>query len=786
MRSLSLSRTHRRILALLIIASSLISGLLLWSPLSNVRAFKPVHFPGASASDKTHVQITEEAIKELIEGEGIVPGVNKVSKRMEKAIEQIKNGNKSTDFILDLYLMDAAHFTGDELEGGQTRVYGLYKNMKAALEANELGKARWALGSAFHAIQDFYSHSNWLETNHFSINPNVANFDNTAALLASAAPKNAVTCADCASPFSCVECANNVITSQLTTAWFQAKPGKNIKPFGRCSHGGFFDFSSDNPAKGGINKDTGSCDTPHGHLHFLATGIAKQHTKEFLKFIKKNVTLKQFKALLGIGGTLAFAIDTTGSMSQEIAGVRQGATAIVNGRLNTDLEPTKYVLVEIDDPTTNLIETDDPNVFIQAINALQADDGGDCPELAFTAMSKALEKFDEGGGELMVYTDAAAKDRWQALSVINLAMKHDAEITLVLTGSCSPIDPEYFRVARETGGQAFVVAESETFEATKLADFTVRPDSVNIAHINGTLSATPTTYTVPVDSTLDSVTFSVSGTDGAIVKRPDGSTVQPTDANVESADISGGTILSITEPVDGAWTVTVSGDGEFTIRVTGESPLRFSSFDIVQLGGLAGHEGYFPISGQPLAGPVSKVIADLSPGNFNTAQFELRSANGTLLQTLALSEIPNVETGITKQFIGDVTFPTVPVLAHVTGTDINGQAFQRVVANPIKPQTVQITAPSANQIYPGRDFSYTAQITNHGAADTFKIDASDDEGFIRKVSPSAFTLNTNETVEVTVHLKTPADIPAGSMDVIMLSVSSTGITKHTTSHLPTC
>ncbi len=777
MESPLVRRAYKRMLVLLVAASALASGLLLWWPLNTARAFKPTHAAGASASDKTHVQITEEAIKELIEGEGIIPGVNKVSKRMEKAIEHIKDGNKYTDFIPDLYLMDAAHFTGDELEGGQARIYGLYKNMKAALEANELAKARLALGSAFHAIQDFYSHSNWLETNHFSINPNVANFSNTGALIASAAHSNEVTCADCASPFSCVECANNVITPRLTTAWFQAKPGRNIKPFGRCSHGGWFDFSSDNPAVGGINKDTGSCDTPHGHLHFLATGIAKQHTKEFLKFIKKNVTAKQFRALLGVGDTLAFAIDTTGSMSAEIAGVRQGASLIVNSRLNTDLEPAKYVLVEIDDPTTNLIETDDPNVFQQSINALAADDGGDCPELAFTAMTKALEKFDESGGELLVFTDASAKDSGLAGTVIGLAEKNEVNLTLFVSGSCSPIDPEYFRVARETGGQTFVIAESETFEATKLADFTVRPDSVDIAHINGTLSATPATYTVPVDSTLTSVTFSVSGPEGAVVKRPDGSTVQLTDTNVSSADISGGTVLSITDPADGVWSVTVSGGGEFTIRVTGESPLSFSSFDIVQLGGLEGHEGYFPVEGLPLAGPVNKVIADLSAGNFNTAQFELRNVNGDLLQTLALSEIPVVETGTARQYIGDVTFPAVPVLAHVTGTDLNGQAFQRVVLKTIKPQTVQITAPRANEIYPDREFSYTAQVTNHGVSDTFKIDASDDESLIRKISPSAFTLNTGQTIEVTVNLKTPADIPPGSMDVITLSVASTGASE---------
>ena len=774
MRSRSARRTFRRILALIIATSSIASGLILFSPLFTARAFKPIAFPGANGGDKTHVQITEEAIKELVEG-GIIPGVNKVSKRMEKAIEQINKGNAGTDLVA--FFSDEPHFTGDRLAGGQARLQALFNNMKSALEANKLDEARWGLGTSLHAIQDFYSHSNWIESGHFSMNPNVANFSSTGDLLASAAFPNEVTCVNCAEPWTCSSCANNVISNRLTTGWFQSLPFVGRKPFGRCSHGGTGDLSRDDPGTGGIGKDT-SCDAaPHGHLHQLAASIAKTHTKEFLRYIKRNVTIKQFRALLGVGDTLAFAIDTTGSMSQEIAGVRMGATLMVASRLNTDLEPAKYVLVEIDDPTTNLSETDDPAVFSQSINSLQADDGGDCPELAFTAMAKALEKFDESGGELMVFTDASAKDSALAGTVIALAERNDVNVSLFVSGSCSPIDPEYFRVARETGGQAFVIAETETFEATKLADFTVRPDSVDVAHINGTLSATPATYTVPVDSTLTSVTFSVSGPEGAIVKRPDGSTVQPTDPGVSSANISGGTILSISNPADGSWTVTMSGDGEFTLRVTGESALRFSAFDVVQLAGIPEHEGYFPIDGLPLAGQTNKVSAELSSSDFTAAQFELRTTNGALLQTLALSEIPNFEVGGPKQYLGDVNFPVVPVIPYLTGTDTNGQPFQRVLPKSIEAQTVQISASRMNEIYPGREFSYTAQVTNHGPADAFKIEASDDYRIVRHISPSAFTLNTGESINVTVTVKAVAGVPSGARDVITLSVTSTGASE---------
>ena len=776
MRSPSVSRTYRRIVVLLIAVSALISGLLLFSRLTTVRAFKPNPLLASNAGDKTHTQITEEAIKELIEA-GIIPGVTKVNESIEKAIKKIKRGNEISDGLA--FFDDTAHFTGDELAGSQQRLEALYRDMKIALEADKISEARIGLGTALHAIQDFYSHSNWIESGHSSINPNVADFSRTGDLIASGIGmvEGELACKDCALPWTCAQCTDNITTNRVTTAWFSLNPVRNIKPFGRCSHGGTFDFSQNYSGRGGINKDTTSCsESPHASLHFTAAAIAKSHTKEFLRLIKRNVTLKQFKALLGVGPTLALAVDTTGSMGQEIAGVRQGATALVDARLNSDLEPSKYVLVEINDPATNLYETDDPDVFKQYLGALAADDGGDCPDLAFTAMATALEQFDEGGGELLVFTDAAAKDSGLAGSVVNLAEKNDANLTLFLSGSCSPIDPEYFRIARETGGQAFVIAPTETFEATKLADFTVRPDSVDVAHINGTLSATPATYTVPVDSTLSTVTFSVSGADGALVIRPDGSTIQSTDPGVSSANISGGTIISISNPADGLWSVTMTGGGEFTLRVTGESPLHFSSFDIVTLGGVV-HQAYFPFDGLPLAGQISKVNAELSPGEFNSAQFELRTTNGALLQTLALSEIPNIEVDTSRQYLGDVTFPSVPVLAHVTGTDINGQPYQRVFPKTIKAQTVEVTAPPFGEIFPGQDLSYTAQVTNHGVSDTFKIDASDENNFIRYISPSAFTLNTGETINVTVNLKTPAGVEPGSRDVITLNVTSTGASE---------
>ena len=85
------------------------------------------------------------------------------------------------------------------------------------------------------------------------------------------------------------------------------------------------------------------------------------------------------KLLLGVGPTLGMAVDTTGSMGSIIAGVKATSISIVNGRIGTDEEPSKYILVPFNDPGVGpTTATTSPDQFKAGINALFAsgDDGG--------------------------------------------------------------------------------------------------------------------------------------------------------------------------------------------------------------------------------------------------------------------------------------------------------------------------------------------------------------------------------------------------------------------------
>ena len=656
----------------------LITACILLGFLFSARAFFPTNVRTlGGALGKSHEKITNEAITELDQE---FFGNNKPTSTMEAAIKEIVRANEKVD---DDQKTAAKHFDGESLPEGQGLILDLRESVIMALQKNDADGARTALGRALHTIQDFYSHTNWVELGNRLPHPGLGRPGNPLDRLA----RTTATCKDCISKlFECNDCTRNLITTGLTSGYYGGEdPPFGVKPPGKCSHGGFTDKSAHD--KEGINKDSSKClipalgtVSPHSFLHEIAADVAKEATKQFIRDIKAAVTLSQLKLLLGDGsGTLTFVIDTTangaGSRSANSTGTTEGmgsiidavkeqAIQIVNARVGTDEEPSKYVLVPFNDPGVGPVtETTDANVFKNALAALSAHGGDDCPELSQAGMHEALAASDEGG-ELFMFTDANSKDTALAGTVDSLAINKDIKIYPMLFGACSSsIDPSYIREANDSGGQLFSLSSSDAGSITQLADFIVRANAVNLLLINDRFNGVRRTYTVPVDSTMTRIVFSISGTNSVVVRRPTGAVVQASDPDVRLLSLSGGRIYSITNPAVGGWNVSVNGTGDVSLEVSGESSIDLSSFNFVEPGGAGAHTGSFPIEGMPLRreGVVDAVVS----GDFNTAHFTFRSETGAVLQTLALS--PVVET--TGEFSGQVTPPTSLFRVYVTGQD---------------------------------------------------------------------------------------------------------------------
>src|SRR6185503_1180990 len=120
------------------------------------------------------------------------------------------------------------------------------------------------------------------------------------------------------------ECENTLLTTWLTSGYY-GSDADNPKPGPwKCSHGGVGDSSGPGLISAGINKDVINCLlSPHDQYHRRAWRYARNATTEFVTEIKDAIGLTKMAALLGANPRLAFVVDTTGSMSFEIASVQQ-------------------------------------------------------------------------------------------------------------------------------------------------------------------------------------------------------------------------------------------------------------------------------------------------------------------------------------------------------------------------------------------------------------------------------------------------------------------------------
>lgn len=766
------------------IAPSLLLASLLLAASIPGKAFCPKNgfvcfITSKSAGSLTHQDITQRGIEALDKRYFAVP---KLTASMQKALDQIIEADAKVD---EDQTSSAKHFDGENAAGAQLRLATLKQNVLDALRSDPINAtgARDNLGSALHTIQDFYSHSNWVEQGNSGAHPGVGR----PGPLAFAGPATP-TCAGFTD--TGLTCANssNIIGGLLTSGYYGGED--RVKPGAfKCSHGGPLDKSSPSSDplgyfREGINKDTLYCDiSPHSGFHNTAAAAAIAGTQQFVEDIKAEITPAQLKALLGAGPTLAFAIDTTGSMGGIIAGVRASAISIVDARLGTDEEPLQYVLAPFNDPFTGpTIATNDAGLFKGAISGLGASGGGDCPELAMTGMYNGLSLADPGG-DLFMYTDATAKDASLAGAVISLAKSKDIKIYPVLFGSCSPLTPGFLQAAAETGGQVFFLFGSEAANVTQLADLVVRNNVVQLLSLVDTYPGAKS-YTVPVDSSMSRLTVSVSGTVQGVqpvvtLTRPDGVVVTAANAT-KFLSLSSGVIISIDSPPRGAWTLAISGSTDQTyVNVSGVADLAFNSFRLNRFGAQPPHQGLLAIDGEPGPGQALYAVASLT-GIASAPQFQLRRKNFELLSPLALEQ-DQTDGG---KFFGPLTVPNEAFVAYATGSDSSGFPYQRLVSVMVQPQTVSVTPPSRQDLRPGVSTTLMYQVRNDGPAGTFSVSATDDQHYIVSVSPTVLTLATGESASVGVTLVPPAGARIGSSDSITVSAQSTAVaTVHNSASL---
>ena len=229
---------------------------------------------------------------------------------LENAIAAVEEANSNTDFEDEKYLA-AAHFDSEQFESGQDRLIHLRQSVISSTMIGDVTKAREDTGRFLHALQDFYSHTNWIENGNRSPNPVLGQPNQRIEHTVSSTRQ---TCTDCKPKGWIVkyyECNDNIdeslrVEGLLTSGYAEDQHDSDgtviVKPNGKCSHGGFIDSTRDTPALGGINKDGPYFKTsPHHYLHEEAAAVAQQATIDMLRDVRSAVNNDHlFGAYVGV------------------------------------------------------------------------------------------------------------------------------------------------------------------------------------------------------------------------------------------------------------------------------------------------------------------------------------------------------------------------------------------------------------------------------------------------------------------------------------------------------
>uniref|UniRef100_A0A8C2CYU5 von Willebrand factor A domain containing 10, tandem duplicate 2 n=1 Tax=Cyprinus carpio TaxID=7962 RepID=A0A8C2CYU5_CYPCA len=693
------------------------------------------------------------------------------------AITETYLSNAAVDQVFAL--SEAHHIDNEAFSEGRDLITRGVAAVKASVQQKSYISARISLGALCHTLQDFYSHSNWVElgsTAPFStlIKPDLP--------LNNIAGPSTPTCKSCTWP----NCGDNILPEillqkKLTSGYFSIF--SSTKPAGKCSHGGFFDRTSSREPTGGINKDDISSD--HGFLHKRAAEMAINATMEVLQDIRLATGDQAFLRLMGLRQTsvLAFVIDTTGSMSDDIEEAKRVSFSIIDSRRGTSEEPSEYILVPFNDPDFGpLTRTEDADLFKRSINSLSASGGGDLPEMCLSGLLLALAGAPQSS-DIFVFTDAAAKDLELKSTVQVMIERTKSTVTFLLTSPFSfrrrrdvsqsqgftsrsiPLsDIQLYRdLAHVSGGQAIEVTKATLSLATAVITDASTSALVTLFQVVRNPGIAEN-FTFVLDPSLSNVTVYVTG------DSPVFTLYSPTGVSQSGSVADGplGSILTVgnlkrvklnSTGQTGELKISIDSTSSYSLKVTGQSSVNFL-FNFVER--LEGGD-FTPKANRPFTGRNATLFVSVTGGDSVTVtDVLLVEASGSNVVNGTIKAL-----GATDFLVNIDRIPEWPFVVQLKGllndstTRSLPSRFQRQSPTQQQGSRFTITAQPNSTIEPGTPFVLNFTLVTNATGGSYTIRARTDRSF--SVSfPSSLNAGTEGSAQGTVTLTAPSNTESGT------------------------
>ncbi|XP_046391498.1 hemicentin-2-like [Ischnura elegans] len=413
--------------------------------------------------------------------------------------------------------------------------------------------------------------------------------------------------------------------------------------------------------------------------------------------------------------TLAFVFDTTGSMSEDMAQARQGAKAILKAFTERDEVPvSNYILAPFNDPEIPAMTiTENPDVFVNALNNLRADGGGDCPERACAGILNAL-RTAHPQSYLYVFTDAPAKDYQVYDKILEVNQRKRSQVTFILSGLCRHNEESktvYDRIAGESGGQVFSVTKHDIKTVLDFVRDTLRGGDETIYSVRRPtpISKEPHSelFNMTVEIGLEELRITLTGNKPAvIVFNPLGVIIKNF---VTILTLPNVIVVGILNPEPaGVWSVrvtiqpktsqlaTIPNGFALQVRATGVS------YKILQGFSIQPSQSLQETANRPLEGTKNYLLVAIKPLQKSEEQkislekytwdyVDIRKLDGEIYSTQALKPLPRTEDDETQTLsflAGPFEIPLDLFTLAFHGFDENGNPISRMPLNAISPAPI--------------------------------------------------------------------------------------------------
>uniref|UniRef100_A0A665WD84 von Willebrand factor A domain-containing protein 7-like n=1 Tax=Echeneis naucrates TaxID=173247 RepID=A0A665WD84_ECHNA len=701
--------------------------------------------------------------------------------KFHSALQEIytQNGLVDRDFANSA----AHHFNSEEFLQGRSLITDGMVTIKANIRKENFKAARETLGRVLHTLQDFYSHSNWVELGNTEpyinlIRPNLP--------LENLADANIATCNDCASGTCPNPILPNILQQKKLTSGYVGI-FSSVKPKGKCSHGGTSDLTNTVNPRGGISKDERRPDNIA--FHDTAVSSATAASLQLLEDIRLAAGDKDFLRMMGIArsSVVCFVIDTTGSMSDDIDGAREVMYQIIDSKKGTQDEPSEYIMVPFNDPDFGPVtRTADANKMKRELSNLKANGGGDVPEMCFSGLQLALTSAPDSS-HIYVFTDAGVKDIALKETIFALVRTTKSTVSFYMTGSSrrrrrrsveSPFDI-YKELAQASGGQAIQVSKKELPQATDVILDTSTSALVTVLQ-RARNPGRQETFSFILDESLKNITIYITGISLSFTL------TDPAGVSQSSSEVNGklGTIQTVgnlrrirlnANKQTGTWKINIVSNQPYTLKVTGQSTISFIYEFVESFKGP--HPGYAVLSGLPLTGQPAtlmvSVIGRRGPSSLDVGSIALvtPAAAAEAVSNGTMADMGNGDILVTVDAVPEGEFVLI-----LKGTDkVSNTEFQRQSTTQMSISKVNIQAAVDSSVEPGEEFKLPFSVLTKGSGGQYHISARNDRDFPMSF-PESLTLTTGEYSNNTLTITPPLSTESGTDVTLTLEAkSSSGV-----------